>query len=156
MNKQIFGKKAQAAWVSYVILIAFAVAIGVIVGSQLIQMSQKNSQELKDYIYDTQECQGVGISVQTICQNPEALNIELSNIKSIQLEEVVLRIFDGSGDAETQNVPFLLEPGKEKTLSIGKSRIADRVEILPVIYVDDSVIICQERTAEQDHIQDCN
>ena len=152
---RLFNKKAQAIWISWVILGAFAVALGIIVGTQMIQMSEKSSEEIKNYVYDTQECQSVGINIQNICQNPEALNIELANIRNIKLQEVLLRIFDGSGDAETKNIAFSLEPGKEKTLSVGKSRIADRVEILPVINIDGSSIICRERTAEQNYIQDC-
>ncbi len=149
------NKSGQAIWVSFVILVAFAVALGVLIGQQMIESSQRSSEQIKEYVYDTQECSGVGINIQDICQNPQVLNMEVANIRNVKVEELFIKIFDGSGDAETKTVTLSIVPGDENTLSIGKSRIADRVEIMPVIHVEDQVIMCRERLAEQDYIQDC-
>ena len=151
----MFNKRGQAVWLSFVLITAFAVAIGILVGTQIIQSSQRSAENIKEYVFDTEECNGVGISIENICQNPQALNIELSNIRNVRVDEVVLKIFDGSEDSETKNIAFSLEPGTKKSLNVGKSRIAGRVEVMPVVYVEDVVVTCKERTAEQDQIQDC-
>jgi hypothetical protein len=154
-RKLITDKKAVALWISWVIMIAFAVSISVLVGKQLIDSSNKSAESLKNYVYDTQECQNAALSIESICQNPEALNIELSNIKAVRVDEFLLKVFDGSGDSETINVQASVLPGDSANITVGKSRIAAKVEIVPVISVGNKKIICTEKTVSESNIQDC-
>jgi len=149
------NKKAVSEWISWVILIAFAVSISVLVGQQMIDSTKESTESLKNYIYDTQECQNVALSINNICQNSEALNIELSNIKAVRVDEFLLKVFDGSGDSETLTLQTSIMPGEKVNVTAGKSRIAAKVEVVPVISVGDKMVMCAQKTASEDEIQDC-
>jgi hypothetical protein len=151
----LFTKKSQAVWISWVLLVGFVVAISAFVAQQIISMTEKNANDLEQYVYDTQECTLAGLDINYICQNSEVLNMNVSNIKDIKVDELLIRVFDGSGDAETLNQQINIDPGTTKTLNVGKSRIAKRIEVLPVLHINDKIVVCSSRLVEKDNIQDC-
>lgn len=151
----MMDKKGQAVWISWVILIGMVVIIGAFVGRFYINTAKESSEKIKGFLQDTEVCSSVGLSVNSVCQLPEALNIEVANIRSINVDKVVFRIYDAGYDSESITVSALIEPGKSEEIFIGKSRMAARVDVIPLVIDDDSIVICSSRLIELDSIPDC-
>jgi flagellin-like protein len=136
--------KAQAEVIGYVILIGFAVILAVIVGKTIIDMSKESSTNIKQYLYNTEECKLAEIGINNACQTPQALNIEIENKGTIEINGLMFKFYDVSGEAET------------KKLEVPKSRMAVTTEIVPTLEQEKYIIVCNEKSIKADHIQDCS
>lgn len=151
----MMDKKAQAVWISWVLLIGMVVVTSVIVGRFYLSTAESTSETIKGFLQDSEACKDVGVSVVKSCQVPEALNIEVANIGTINVDKLVFRIYSNSYDSESATISGVIEPGDTENLSVGKSWIAAKVDIIPLVEEEDSIIICSSRLAELDNIPDC-
>ena len=147
--------KAQSELIGYVILIGFAVILAVIVGKTIIDMSTQSSANIKEFLYNTEECKTAEIGIKTACQTPQALNIEIENKGTIETKGLMFKFYDVSGEAETKNINNSLRPNEAKKLEVPKSRMALSTEIVPTLEQEKFLIICNEKAIKAEHIQDC-
>lgn len=149
------GKKAEGIWIAWVILVGMVVVMSAFVARFYIDSARSSSETVRGFLQDTEVCSSVALSVVDSCQFPEALNIEVANIRSTKVDKVVFRIFDAASDSESINVDALIEPGSSRNLTIGKSRMAAKVDVIPLVEDGNSTVICSSRTVELDSIRDC-
>ena len=151
----MMDKKAQQVWISWVLIIGLVVVIGVFVGRVYLDTASSTSETVKDFLENTEVCSSVGISVVDSCQIPQALNIEVANLKTVRIDDLVFRIYNGNGDSESIRVKADIEPGSTLNLSVGKSGMAAQIDIIPLVEEEDSVIMCSSSLVELESIRDC-
>jgi hypothetical protein len=150
-----YGKRGVALWLSWVLMVAFLVALSVFMFRWTSNYTQYHVNTLEQ-ISDTSECDTVGISVDSVCQNTQVLNINLTNRNNLKIDQVVINIYDIYMETvQTKTKNITLSPGKSESIQMIKQGTTRQVEITPVFFTDTNVVHCNQKTALSDQISFC-
>lgn len=154
-DKVMKGKKAVSVWVSYVMLTALVVSLGVIV----LNWSKSTTQETVDDIVERGDalttCSATGIDVRDLCQNTQSLNMNVTNTNEVKLEALWASIFDIYNRPQTSSVNITIQPQKTKAVDLLKQGIVKRVELSPVVSKSGKKIKCLSRKVSFDSVPVC-
>jgi hypothetical protein len=149
------NKKAQAIWISWVLLILMVIIVGTVAGKYIIDKAGQDAQSLKKYALNKEECDNVDMRVDFICKNSKTLNMTILNNGNIKIDRVLTRLYDTAGNSENREIEIGLKPGQTKDLQLPRGRSAYELEITPLIEVEDLWVECREKTTTETNIQDC-
>jgi hypothetical protein len=140
-------KKGLETWISWVLMLGLAVAIGVVMYSWYISTTQSTIKTIQ-YVYDRTECNSVAVSV-TACSQAQHLNINITNKLYIAVDEMMFRIHYSDMSVEAFNSTARIKPGQKEDFVFGfdSSKAIAEVEAIPVIAAGSSWVICSSRAA---------
>ena|SRR3989304_6222466 len=149
------GRRAISPLIATVVLIAFAVSIGVLVMNWG-----------KDVIAIVGDCSQVKLEVQTINAKPlycydqenSKLSFMVKNSGSVDIRALKLSVTTTDfGHEEIDIQESSLKPGKTLTKTIDYSRqMPFKAEIVPVIVASGKEMSCLENTVVAESIEPCN
>ncbi|MFW6230891.1 MAG: hypothetical protein ACOC32_02610 [Nanoarchaeota archaeon] len=149
------SKKAEALWISWVLLLAFVVALSVFMFNWTQERNQVFANEL-NVMSDTAECDSVGIYVENICQNPQALYMNISNKNSIQIDQLALNIYDVYlENLLSREVNVSIYPSEKENVQVLKQATTQQLEIVPVVFTETDKIFCYKKTVIVNNIDYC-
>jgi capsule polysaccharide export protein KpsE/RkpR len=150
------GKKGVSIWISWVLIIAFMSIIASVMFVWTSGFTSQSTQRLKD-VYNAVDCNFVTVSIDGACQNTQTLNMNITNRKNIDIDELVLRIYDIYGNPETKEMSVFIRHGRTntETVKVIKQGVTSVVEVVPVVIKDNKRIICDERKITANNINFC-
>ena len=152
--KRIKTKKADANWISWVLLLAFAILLSAIVYNWMFGFTKTTAESIERRTINAAQCEQVGISIDTACQNTDFLYVDITNRNNLNIDRVIVRMYNIYGEP----IEPLLEkrtsiaPKHTTRLSIPKTGVVKKVDIIPMTIDKKTLITCMERAAEQQDI----
>lgn len=152
---KLSGKRGVALWLSWVLMVAFLVAISVFMFKWTTNYSKYHADTLEE-ISDSVECDSVGLSIDAVCQTTQLLTINVTNRNSLQIDQVVLNIYDiYMENVQTKKKNVSISPGKSDTIQIIKQGTTRQIEVTPVFFSEKHIIHCNQKTALSDQVGFC-
>ncbi|MBT5021985.1 hypothetical protein HOK51_00920 [Candidatus Woesearchaeota archaeon] len=158
----IKDKRGVGPWISWVLIMAFAVALSAFMYSFMVEYTSTSTDEIKEAVYNTDECRSVSLSIESVCQNTTTseLNIEIKNRNYRRIDLVDYRLYDASQKPISTNATNVsLNPNRKKTLNLSgvTSLQLGLVEIIPSVNKEEFTIICSDKKASSTTIvQSCS
>jgi hypothetical protein len=149
-------KRGVSLWISWVLIIALMAILAVIVIGWMNDFTISSTDRIKQ-VYDTTECNYVSVSIDSVCQNTQTLNMNVTNLKIIDVDKIIFRIYDIYGNPDVKEVDTLIRHGSSNTekLEIIKQGVTDRLEAVPVIIQEKRKVICEKRQVSVESISFC-
>ncbi|MBN1544357.1 hypothetical protein JW898_02740 [Candidatus Woesearchaeota archaeon] len=144
-------KRAVSPWISWVLLVAFAVILSAFMYNFMVSYTKDTTQDIKKTVYNTDECRSVSFNIVSACfsASTQVLNITLENTNYARIDSMAFRLYDGRIPLHTNNTGIPMNPNrvKEIILDTGVASVT-RVEVIPSIEKEGMDIICSDRKAE--------
>ena len=140
----MINKKAQAAYVAYVLLIGLSVTLAVLVGRWGIELAQKSSDSALRAGLIEEKCGQVAISGFLDCSKNK---LNITNRGNLIIEEI-RAAGDGSEGCLTKEIKEKINPGKSKLIDIPSQDLnkCNTAVILPLMSISEEDIIgCTEK-----------
>jgi len=150
------GKKGVSIWISWVLILALMGILATITIAWLNDFTLSSTTRIKQ-VYDTAECNYVSVSIDYVCQNTQTLNMNVTNLKNIDIDKLIFRIYDIYGNPDVKEVDTLIRHGSSNTekLEIIKQGVTDRIEVVPITIKDKKEVICEKRQVSVETISFC-
>ncbi|MBD3203261.1 hypothetical protein GF327_03135 [Candidatus Woesearchaeota archaeon] len=149
------NKKGVSVYVSWIIVIAIVVSLSFIMYQWTLDRVKSKNQELNTRS-DLALCEQVAVNIDGICQNPQILNINITNTKNIKIDRLVFRLVDIYGNSQNREEEVNIYPGeKEINSAVLKQGTLSSARIIPVIIQDQTYILCQSASIEKQNIDQC-
>ena len=150
------SNKAEAIWMSWVLLMAFVVGLSVFMFGWAEDRGEVFVSELGT-MYDTAECDSVGIRIVDICQNPQSLNMNIANRNTISVNQLVMNIYDVYLDTPLSRVVNVtIAPDNVESVRVLKQSTTQQVEIVPVVVTRTDRVFCQRKAITYNDIDYCS
>jgi len=150
------GKKGVSVWVSYVMLTAVVVSIGVV----LLNWSRSTTEETVEDIVERGDaltiCAATAVDINNLCQNTQTLNMDVTNTNDIKLEGLWIRMFDIYNRPQTSSRNVTIGPQKTKEVKVIKQGIIKDADIIPIVKKDGKTILCESRKVNFENIKVCS
>jgi len=148
------NKKADFIWISWVLLMAFAVALSAMMYNWIFNYTKSSAEKIEERALNSQECSYIGISIDSYCQDTKNIYLDITNRNNLKVDNVLVRMYDVYNDpvSEAKEEQFILEPGKTAKLTVVKNGLVKTVEVVPATIKGKTEIICTNRVAKADDI----
>ena len=148
-DRRTLNKRGAEVWISWVLLMAFVVALGAVISNWMQNYTQSQITNTKEKIYDSQVCQSVSIFLSEIYyKNPQTLNMKVTNNNLLLVDEVIFRVYNDDGALTYVQKKVTLRPYKSKDITVDINITnAHYVDAIPVVDNKESQIICRMRLA---------
>ncbi len=154
-NKTIKSKKGAAAWLSWVLLIGISVVIGVFILNWARGMTTEHADDFKEKADRSLICGSMDIRINSLCQNTQTLNINVSNNNEAAIKSVLVLMIDIYGNPQLRETNTTIKPDEKKELKIVKQGIVQRIEVIPATFSGSKRIECQEKKVTTETIPIC-
>lgn len=148
-------KRGISAWVSWVLLVGLAVTIGTFFFGFARDYATQSSEDALFRGETRTSCDNSALLVKGICQNAQALNINISNSDTLDIEAIAFRITDIFNNPGLRQVNESLRPNEEKNFRVVRQGTAKQVEIIPVVSSGGRQVLCEERKIVKTDIKFC-
>jgi len=148
-------KKGVHVWVSWILLIAFALLLSTMMYNWIYGFSEKSAKELETRTYRAEGCDDVAIVIESMCQNSQTLYMNITNNKNIIIKQVIIRLYDIYDTPENKQINLTIRPGRAEEIEILKQGHLSRVELVPVSKKGSELLICNDRVAQYEPIGLC-
>ena len=151
----IVSKKAAAIWLSWVLLLAFVVALSVFMFAWTEERSEMMAGDIRE-MSDTSECNSVRLRIDDICQTGTSLHMNITNAGSIAIDQFSFNIIP-TYDREISNPTIYtnIRPSEVEGVRVLKQHNTAQAEIIPVLHRDDSRIFCYVSSVTERGIDRC-
>ena len=136
-KKQKKLNKKGLEFLSWVLLIAFSVAIGTFVFIWMRGFAEKEMGQITKVVYDTQECSSVSVRTDTICQDLAVIKLNITNNNKRDVNRLIFRLYDLYGNPETRDINITLKPDEQQYVRVIKQGTTKKLEIIPSTFRDE-------------------
>jgi FlaG/FlaF family flagellin (archaellin) len=145
-------KKAVSPWISWVLLVAFAVMLSAFMYNFMVSYTKSSTTDMKKVVYNTDECRLVSINIEDACRSSQVLNITLQNRNYIRIDSIDFRLYNDRVPIHTNLTNISMNPNRKKVVSLdtGTSTETTRIEVIPHITKENMDIICAEKKASKE------
>ena len=151
-----YSKKADAVWLSWVLLLAFVVALSVFMFAWTEDRGEMFIGELR-VMADTAECNSVRIGIRDICQRPQSIEMNITNRDSIAINQLAVNIYDVYVESPaSHDININIRPSDVQNIRILKQSTTHQIEIVPVLITEQDLIYCYDRTIVETRIDYCD
>lgn len=157
-SKILKNKKAISEWVSWVLLVAFMVAMGAFMYSYFTDYASSEGEKIRSVVYDTALCENVRINIDFVCQdvnNTQNLYINCTNKGQREINQVIINLYDLYGNSQSVHKDIRIEPQRKKEVTILKQYIQQKIEVIPVVYEGEEKVICSQRMVQTEELPGC-
>ena len=153
--RRIKSKKADYAWISWVLLMAFAVAMSAIVYNWMFGFTKTSAESIEKRTMNAAQCEQVGISVDSICQDAQSLYIDFTNRNNLNIDKVIVRMYNIYGEPIEPLLEkrITLSPKESGTIQVPKTGVVKTADIIPETIQKNVEIVCSERAAKAEQIE---
>ena len=155
-NKKLFrSRKGIAVWISFVLLTLLAVTLGagfLVWSKGFTATSAADIEKRSEYVT---MCEAVSLQIRNICQNTQALNMNLSNNNNLKITELSLRLYDIYNQPQRRSINVTLRPSETSSIMVVKQGIVKQLELIPITQSGKNRIICESRKVELSDIPLC-
>lgn len=155
MGSIIMGKRGISVWVSWVLIMGFAIALGVFFFSWVKGFASESSDDIVERSDKITLCDSASLRIDKLCQDTQTLNINVTNVNTLKTDELIFRLIDIYEESELRNVNFTIKPGETKGLILVKQGIVKQADVIPVIHKDRKRIICENKKVALNKVEMC-
>ena len=148
-------KRGISAWLSWVLMMGLAVALGAFFFGFARDYATSSAEDARFRGETRTSCDNSALLVKGICQNAQALNINISNVDALDIEAIAFRITDIFDNPELRQVNETLRPNEERNFRVVRQGTAKQVEVIPVVSGGGRDILCEERKVIKNDIKFC-
>ncbi len=145
----MLNKKGVSAWISITLLIAFVIAIASLVIGFMVDYTKETNTQIESKVDNLEICDLVSLYIVDLIENPQSLNIKLSNKNNIKIDELIFHGYIGYEVNLSKAMNVTLKPGKEKIISVPTTGNLENLEIIPVVMHNEDRIICTGKKASK-------
>ena len=145
MKVKSVNKKGIAAWISWVLMMGFAVALGLFFFAWVRGFATDSTADLVDKSNRITICESASVRADRYCQDTQTLNINITNTNNLRTDALIFRFFDIYDESELRNVNATILPGETENLIVVKQGIVKQMEIIPMLYKDEKRIVCESK-----------
>ncbi|MCX6709977.1 MAG: hypothetical protein NTV63_03445, partial [Candidatus Woesearchaeota archaeon] len=102
------SRKGVATWISWVLIMAFTVALGTFVFRWSSGYAESSAADIGDRSARS-SCDSAAIEIRSACQTEGVIYATIENKKDLRIDQIVFSMFDIFGNAES----------REKVISLG-------------------------------------
>jgi hypothetical protein len=151
LNKVFRDKRGVDAWISWVLIMAFAVVLSVFMYQFMVDYAKQSTEDIKKVVYNTDECTRISLSINSVCFSSQALNITLQNRNYVRIDKIDFRLYNGRIPLHTNYTNITMNPNREKEMTIQTGITAmTMVEVIPHIVKEGMDIICSDKKVQSD------
>ena len=145
-NKIIQNKRAVSPWISWVLLVAFAIMLSAFMYDFMVSYTEDSTEDMKKTVYNTDECRLVSINIDSACMSTSILNITLQNKNYVRVDQLDFRVYNGRIPLHTNQTEIPMNPNRNKIIELetGVTTVTF-VEVIPHIEKDKMDIICADK-----------
>ena len=151
MTLKISSKKGMSPLIATVLVIAFAVAIGVMILNWTSDISKTTTTSPTDY------CDGVSLSVNSVvCYDGSSIVLHAKNTGTKKFDGVMIKSSTPNGDLDfkIKDSAMIARESIDKTVPFtGNEGVS--IQIVPFINVDGSAVACLPGAYSQDDLPLC-
>jgi hypothetical protein len=148
------GKKGIEAYLGWVLLIGFSVVISVFMYSWINSQVETSVTNIENRA-DTSACDEAGLTLKTICQNTQTLNMNITNIRLLTISGMNFRFFDLYDNQDSRSINVTIRPSDTESLEVIKQGTLKQVEIIPIIREGNNIITCRKSMITSENIKIC-
>lgn len=149
------SKRGIAVWLSWTLIIGLAVILGTLFYTWATSFTSDTLSDVSGREDVITLCSQVGISVTSVCQETQTLNINVSNSGTIRVDELLFSMFDIYGIPQRWQVNLSIDPAEETDVVAVKQGILAQADIIPVLHNDEVRIICESKAVIRDSVDFC-
>lgn len=149
------NKKAIAGWISWVLVIGMGVMLSILVYYWMVERTNASTEEMQTLVYDSSECSAVGINIDAVCQDTQALYMNLSNTDNLAVNALFFRMLTIFGDVGNKEINITIKAGRTEMLTVIKDGTIKRLEVTPVTEAGQKRIVCSAQTISTESIKYC-
>jgi len=139
-------KKAASVWISYVLLVGFAVAMAAFMYSWMSGYTSEKTVEIKERVYNSELCNSVAASI-TACNISQNLYINVTNRGDIRISQLIFRL-ENSSDYVFQEINTTIKPQGTKSFNFTQMKVVNATaEVVPAAVKEKFLIVCTEKKA---------
>ncbi|MFC1752355.1 hypothetical protein ACFL96_03055 [Thermoproteota archaeon] len=144
-QRPLSNKKAVYAWVSWVLLITFAILLAAIISYWMKDYIQELVEDMQDRALRDEYCDSTGIEIdELVVKNAQTLNMKVINTYNLAINQIIFRLYDHEYILiNITNVT--IKPDQNKTLEVPKNLTTSRLEAVPVIIEGGKRYICNDK-----------
>ncbi len=143
--------KAQQQYLSWIIILAVVVGISFFLYRWSISQAQQASEDIETQT-DPVVCSEIGLSIKGVCQDFRAININITNINTLEVEGLQIRTIglypEEDNYLNTEVISTRLTPGDTANLQILKKTTISQIEIVPIAKRNEKNIYCDEQSIQ--------
>ncbi|GEM_PF-3460569 len=155
MTKALASKKAVAAWISWVLLVGLSVVIAMFVLNWARGLVTQHGEDIKERADYSALCENLDIRLESICQNTQTLNMNVSNNNNLKVESILVRMVDIYGTPQLRETNTTIKPEEKKELKIVKQGVLQKIEVIPATFSGSKRIVCQNKKVTSEKIPIC-
>ncbi|MFH1182628.1 MAG: hypothetical protein V1702_06745 [Candidatus Woesearchaeota archaeon] len=152
---RVRGKKGIEAWISWVLIIGFSIAVGALVMRFMTGFATGTVEEMIERDNQQKLCDSAAISVKAICQNTQVLNINVSNNGNLRIEELLFRMYDIYTVPQVTYKNQTINTEKTLRVAVVKQGVISQVEVMPVVQEGKKRYICQNKKVTKSEVAFC-
>ena len=150
------SRKGIAEWISWVLLLAFAVLLASIVSYWMRDYVSGTVTDMEKRAHTQEYCDGVGIELDDlVIKNSQTLNMKVINTYDVRVDQLAFTLYDANnGILNASAINITIRPNENKTVEIGTNQTIAFVKVIPVYFRDkgrDDLIrvVCSENAVEK-------
>lgn len=152
-NKKM-NKKAISAYISWVLIVAFSVSLGVIIYGWITEQTVKSARQIEQNA-NNDVCQSLGINIEAACQNTQVLYMNISNINLITVDALVIRLYDIYQNPQITEHNISIRPQDSQNLVLLKPGTIGQIEVVPIIRISNQKVICSNSMITMKRVEQC-
>jgi len=154
-NHKLITNRAVSPLLSWVILVGIAVVLGTFFFNWARSYTADVSKDITEK-GDRASCDYMGMYVKGLCQNTQALYMNITNNNDLRIESFSFRLYDVHKNAEAKDRNITLIPGETGSLSIVKQGVLSEFEIIPAFFSGGKRLVCEGRGVRITSIPFCS
>jgi hypothetical protein len=149
------NKKAVEIWISWILLVALAVATSVFMYSWFTGTTETAVESIQ-LVYDSSECQSVSVSAEA-CSQAQTLYINVTNKLLLNVDGLMFRIHYSDLSSELTNMTVRISPGEKKdyTAKLNVSKTFESIDVVPIIQTGKFSVVCTAKRTSIDTVSSC-
>ncbi|GEM_PF-1895464 len=154
LNRFCKNKKGIEVWISWVLITAFMIVLGVIVYRWSTSYATSSASDVETRAGKA-ECDAVALQITAACQLDNVIYVDIANRKDLKIDKVIFGLYDIFGNGESREKIFTLDVGKTINVEVLKQGTISTISAIPAIYKSSKWIVCPEKEVQYSNVTYC-
>ncbi|MEM3370440.1 MAG: hypothetical protein QXW00_04490 [Candidatus Woesearchaeota archaeon] len=148
------SRKGESAWIAWVMITAFMVVMGALIYKWSSSYAAASAEQVEENAY-RENCRDVSVNIKEACQDNYTLTLNIENVGSVNVDKVIINMFDAFGYGASREQMLRIKPGLSSMCTFVKQYAISTVKVVPAIRVKNKWIVCSEREVEFTGVKYC-
>lgn len=147
-------KRGIAPYMSWVLLMGLIIILSLFMFSWITTQVDTSISYIEKGS-DNSLCEKLSLSINDACQNTQTLNMNVTNVNTLEIDQLRFRFFDLYDNPEFRTLNITIRPRDIESIKVLKQGTLKQAEIIPVIIKDKKIIVCNDKIVTLENINIC-